>query len=252
MIHCPTCGCDCDESIHSRCPQCGQRFQLSGLLNPASFSAAIRPKIPCKVDLAITVDATGSSQAFEKGIPMTVEIVLKQVSARAPVRIWTQEHRDLEYGENMLLLTDGGNVEQALGDIRSIRFHGGGDPHETHLDAIENLLHKVPWTADPSKARGAILALLTSETKPLRCGRSPRELGEELKRQGILLYLVSERTPRLHELVEAAEGLIFPITNQPDPGVLQKIASQVAASIIATTASGLTVPMTVPETVEGS
>jgi hypothetical protein len=58
--------------------------------------------------------------------------------------------------------------------------------------------------------------------------------------------LVCEPTPTLHDLVKSAEGLMFRITNSPDPAELQRIAAQLAASIVATVASGGTVPMTVP------
>jgi hypothetical protein len=211
---------------------------------------ATRPKIPCEVALAVTVDRTGSSKAFEKGIPLTAELVLKQVSGKArAVKVYVQTHGDLDLGENMVLHTDGGTPEQALKDIGSIAFGGGGDPPEHHLDAVENLLKTVPWTADPSRGRGAILAFTTADSKPCKSGLSARQLGEEVRKRGILLYLVCEPSLTLNELCNAAGGMMFPITNSPDPVELQKIASQLAASIVATVASGGTKPMVVPSAV---
>jgi hypothetical protein len=199
------------------------------------------------VEVGVTVDRTGSSKAFEVGIPMTFEMIVKQLAAKArSVRCWLASHGDLDCGEPFVVHTDGGSVDQAGEDIKKITYGGGGDPSESHLDAIESLLNKVPWTANPARARGAILAFTTADSKPTRSGISARDLGAEIKRRGILLYLVSEPTPTLHDLVQAAQGLEFQISNSPDPVELQKIAAQLAASIVATVASGGTIPMTVP------
>jgi hypothetical protein len=58
--------------------------------------------------------------------------------------------------------------------------------------------------------------------------------------------LVCEPTPQLDELCKAAAGLMFRITNDPEPAEMQKIAAQMAASVVQTVASGGTVPLTVP------
>jgi hypothetical protein len=39
---------------------------------------------------------------------------------------------------------------------------------------------------------------------------------------------------------------MFRITNDPEPAEMQKIAAQMAASVVQTVASGGTVPLTVP------
>jgi len=180
---------------------------------------------------------------------MTAKLVLELVGARARnVKCWVQSHGDLDEGQEFVLHTDGGIPEQAIEDIRKIIYGGGGDPPEHHLDAIENLLGTVPWTADPTRARGAILAFMTADAKPTKSGVTARQLGQELQHRGVLLYLVCEPTPTLLELVGAARGLTFQISNSPDPSELQRIAAQLAASIVATVASGSTVPMTVPAT----
>jgi hypothetical protein len=208
---------------------------------------AARPKIQSDVELAATVDRTGSSEPFAVGIPLTYETIVKQVAAKArSVKCWVASHGDLDLSEPFVLHTDGGTPEQAIEDVKKITYGGGGDPPESHLDAVESLLNKVPWTANPARARGAILAFTTADSKPARSGISARDLGAEIKRRGVLLYLVCEATPTLQDLVNSAEGLMFQITNSPDPAELQKIAAQLAASIVATVASGSTVPMTVP------
>jgi hypothetical protein len=199
------------------------------------------------VEVAATVDRTGSSEPFAVGIPLTYETIVQQVAAKArSVKCWVASHGDLDCGEPFVLHTDGGTPEQAIADIKKIVYGGGGDAEEHHLDAIESLLNKVPWTANPARARGAILAFTTADSKPTRSGISARDLGAEIRRRGILLYLVCESAPALQDLVKSAEGLMFQITNSPDPVELQRIAAQLAASIVATVASGDTVPMTVP------
>lgn len=210
---------------------------------------AVRPKIPCEVQIAITDDRTGSSEAFKTGIPITVEGILNPVVAKArEVKVWLQTHGDLDEGQDMVLLVDGGTADDAERAVKGVVYEGGGDAPEHHLDAVERLANTVPWIADPRKARGAIVALLTADSKPARSGKSARQIGEEIRTRGVLLYLVCEETPTLRELSDAAGGWIFKISNSPDPKELQSIASKVAASITQVAGSGATVPLTAPRT----
>ena len=246
MTYCPSCQTQVDSSVDT-CASCGWRFSTTGAkAGPTLVQVATRPKIQCKVDLAVTVDRTGSSQRFQNGIPMTFEMIATQVEAKArEVICWVASHGDLDEGQDFIVHTDAGTVQQAVADIRGISYGGGGDPPEHHLDAIESLVSRVPWTANPSKARGAIVAFMTADTKPARSGMSAGALGKLIKDKGVLLYLVCEPTPTLQELANAAEGLVFQITNNPDPAEMQRIASQLSASIIATVTKGGTVPMAV-------
>jgi len=246
-MYCPSCQAQLNASADV-CPSCGWRFNTSsGVPGPSIVRPATRPKIQCQVELAATVDRTGSSERFQTGIPQTYEMIVSQVKAKArDVKCWLASHGDLDDGQDFVIHTDAGMPEQAFEDIKKISYGGGGDPPEHHLDAIEALLHRVPWTADPARARGAIVAFMTADTKPAKSGISPGALGRKIKDKGILLYLVCEPTPALQELASAAGGLVFQISNNPNQAELQKVAAQLAASIVATVASGATVPMTVP------
>lgn len=247
MMYCPSCQTQVDASVDV-CPSCGWRFNTScGKPGPSLVRPATRPKIQCEVDLAATVDRTGSSERFQTGIPQTFEMIVSQLKVKArEVKCWLASHGDLDEGQDFIIHTDAGTPEQAVEDLKKISYGGGGDPPEHHLDSIEVLLNRVPWTADPSRARGAIVAFMTADTKPAKSGISAAALGKQIKDKGILLYLVCEPTPTLQELASAAEGLVFQISNKPNPAELQRVASQLAASIVATVASGSTVPMTVP------
>lgn len=248
MKYCPSCQTQSDESVDV-CPSCGEGLNTSGNnLGPSIVRPAKRPKIQCEVDIATTVDRTGSSELFKSGIPKTYEMIISQLVAKARnVNCWTASHGDLDEGQEFIIHTDAGTPEQAIEDIKLISYGGGGDPPEHHLDAIETLFNLVPWTADPSRARGAIIAFMTADTKPTKSGVTASELGKLIKDNGILLYLICEPTPILQELVDAAEGLMFQISNNPDPVDLQKIAMQLGASIVATVASGSTIPLSIPE-----
>lgn len=245
--YCPSCQQPCDASADA-CPSCGWRFNRTvGRPVQSIVRPAVRPKIQCEVDLATTVDRTGSSERFQTGIPKTYEMIVSQICGKArSVKCWLQSHGDLDEGQDPIIHTDGGTPDQAIQDIAGISYGGGGDPPEHHLDAVESLLNCVPWTADPSRARGAIIAFTTADTKPARSGISAAALGKEINERGILLYLVCEPTATLQDLASAAGGLVFQISNDPDPAQMQKIAAQLAASIVATVASGATVPMIVP------
>ena len=247
MLSCPSCQTDCGPAVRNVCSNCGWQFNHTahgGSGPPPLVRAATRPKIQVELTLAIAVDRTGSSDQFKAGIPLTAETILNVVTAKtAKVTCLVQSHGDLDEGQEMVLVTDCGTPDLALADIKSITYGGGGDPAEHHLDAIENLLNTVPLESDPSRARGAILAFMTADTKPTRSGVSAAQLGKEIQRRGVLLYLVCESTPQLKELCDAAGGLMFEVSNTPDAEDLKRIGTALGASIVATTAAGRTKPM---------
>ena len=178
FITCPSCQFSVlDTAV--MCPNCAWMFVSSGgLVQTSLVKPAPRPKIQTEVDLAVTVDRTGSSENFRIGIPLTLETIFNQVAAKAKrTRCWLQTHGDLDLDEQFVLHTDAGTPEQAIAAVKQITYGGGGDPPEHHLDAIENLVATVPWTADLNRARGAILAFMTADTKPARSGITARQLG---------------------------------------------------------------------------
>ena len=247
---CPSCNKPSVANNEAICPGCGWQFKAGvGKGGVSIVRPAVRPKIPCEVQIAITDDRTGSSDQFKLGIPVTVEGILTPVVAKArEVKVWLQTHGDLDEGQDMVLLVDGGTPEDAKKAVQGVVYDGGGDAPEHHLDAVERLVNTVPWIADPRKARGAIVALMTADSKPAHSGKSARQIGEEIKKRGILLYCVCEETPQLRELCDAAGGWIFTISNSPDAHQLQSIASKVAASITQVAGSGATLPLTAPRT----
>ncbi|MEO1528209.1 MAG: hypothetical protein AAFX06_22490 [Planctomycetota bacterium] len=173
-------------------------------------------------------------------------MITAQIEGKArSLSVYLQSHGDEDYGQDPVLLTNGGTADQATEDLNKIVFEGGGDAEEHHLSGIEELANSVPWNSDPQKARGAVLAYTTADSKPAGSGQSARELGESLRSRGLLLYLICEPKPQLRELCEGAGGLMFPISNDPDPKEMQKIAGQLSASIVQTIATGGTVPLSV-------
>lgn len=241
--YCYSCQSEIPDPSQDTCLNCGWNFNSNqgGGTHIAAIvhKSAKRLKIKTNVDMAVTIDRTGSSEQFQKGIPATIQIIFDAVQAKASsLNIWIQSHGDEDYGEQPFLLTDAGTPKQAMKDITKIKYGGGGDPKETHLDAIEHLLDSIPWESDQNKSRGALIALMTADTKPAKSGISAKELGVKIRTQGILLYLICEPTYTFYELVNAAAGLMFQISNTPNPKELEQIGQQLAASIVACAGSG--------------
>ena len=246
MKVCPSCKRDLDPTVQDICTNCGYQLSTQTSVRPSFTQTISRPKIQAEVMLAATNDRTGSSRAFAIGIPLMFAMLLQMLAAKLKVlRIFLNSHADLDCGEKMIAHVVNGTVDQAIAGMKKIRYEGGGDPSESHLDAIENLLTTIPWKLDSSH-RGAILGFMTDDTKPARSGRSASQIGHAIRERGILLYLVCEPTPTLRELCDSAQGLMFEITNEPKAEELQQIAAQLAASVVATVASGGTIPMAGP------
>lgn len=230
----------------------GAISESSGQTSLAPVPMIVQPvrqvaKIQPEVHIGFAIDRTGSSEPFARGIRRSVELILKPIEVKARVlRVHQLTYGDEDYGEQPILITDNGTVEQALTDNAGIVFAGGGDAPEHHLSGIHELVKIMGRLGDPRKSRGAIIACMTSETKPDREGMTPQSLGEKLKEYGLLFYAICEPYPFAEELAQAAGGLMFPITNEPDPAQMQRISAQLSASILATIAAGATRPLTVP------
>jgi len=240
---CPSCQAEVKNSA-STCNVCGWSFDEQPQKSAVAVRPAARPKIQAEVEVAFGIDRTASSNQFATGIPGTAELVLRQLEMKArKVICRVQTHGDQDEGQMPILVVEDATADQAIDEIKRIAYEGGGDPPEHHLDAIEHLLNTTPWSMDPSRARGAILAFLTADTKLATTGSTAAQIGKKVKDQGVLLYLVCQPTPTLREMVEAADGLMFEITNEPNAGELQVIAGKLAASIVATVGSGATAPI---------
>jgi hypothetical protein len=247
FAYCPDCGAQLSNLPHgsANCPHCGFPLQV------VAPETTVMPnyqqsRVPVNLQMAVDVDRTGSLRRYAEGVPRTLEAILGHLNGKtAGLEVSLQSHGDLDCNEPHILLTDRGTPEQAIADARTIIFEGGGDPRETHLDAIEHLLDTVPWGADPTRSRGAFIAFLTDDTKPTRSGKTPEQLGYEFQRRKILLYLVCQRTPALHSLCTAAGGMMLEISNSPDTAQLLNIAEALSASIAASVGSGATVPVDV-------
>lgn len=105
-MSCPSCQSNVDQAVHAECPTCGWAFSQAPQMT--AIRPATRPKIQVKVELACTVDRTGSSQHFANGIRKGVPMILDQIQAKARgLRVWLQTHGDEDCGQQSVLLTDG-------------------------------------------------------------------------------------------------------------------------------------------------
>ncbi|MBT8467322.1 MAG: VWA domain-containing protein [Deltaproteobacteria bacterium] len=186
------------------------------------------------VEIGFTTDRTGSTAAFSAGVKKSLPLILDPIKDKARgVTVWLQTHGDRDTGQDEVLLTDGGTPDQAIADAGSIVYEGGGDPPEHHLDAVETLHARIPWNPNPAEARGALIAITTDESKPAQSGRSAEEIGRAIKESGVTLYVIGQPTAVMLELVEAAGGFFFEISNDPQVTELRRVADMVAASITA-------------------
>ena len=242
MIFCPSCQEQSPVGA-TECGVCGWSFKTTTSTPGSLIRPAAPPKQQADVELAATIDRTGSSQRFAIGIPKTFAEILKLVENKVrSTTVWLQSHGDESEGQFPVLHTDAGTAAQATADLADIRFGGGGDPDEDHLKAIEHLANVTPFSGESTK-RGVILALINADTKPLDGGRTPADLGHDLADRGLLVYVVGTPTPSIIQFVKAADGLFFEISNNPDEAELKQIANQVGASVVATVASGGTRPV---------
>jgi hypothetical protein len=241
---CPSCQSPMDLQ-QTACPSCG--YAMDQLPTTVCHSVVRPPerRIPVYVQTAVQLDRTASSLGFERGIHVSFEAYLQTLTDQvSEVKVWVGSHGDLDEGQEHMMHLEEGTPEQALSEVKSIVFDGGGDPPEHHLDGIATMVQRVPWSHD-ALTRKTMIVFANAETKPARCGMTADEIGSQIRSMGILFYLVCEPTSALEGLALSANGLIVPISNDPDIEELQRATARVSRSLTATIASGGTVPMTI-------
>jgi hypothetical protein len=241
---CPSCSARLTVGA-TACPNCG--FQIGFMSAPAIIQPVRQVnRVQAEIVIGLAKDITGSSGPFAAGTHLSTELILKPIAAKArSLKVYQLTYGDEDCGQRPVLITNGDGVEQALADSAGISYGGGGDPPEHHISGLKALLNLVPWPVDTRKGRGAIIAFMTADTKPDAEGMTARQLGEEIRRRALLLYLVCEPYDFAKEVGRAAQGLLLPITNNPNPADMQRVAAQLSASILATVSAGATRPMTV-------
>ena len=189
-------------------------------------------KVPVQVDLVFAVDRTGSSREFADGIRAAIPMIAGPVLAKAArCRLFLQTHGDLDYNEHPAMLVRDGGLADVVTAVQHLQFAGGGDAAEHHAHGVEAALESVDWSGLPPKTRGALVLFTTADTKPSPSGRSLAEIGVMLRQRQVLLFAVCQMEPGIRELVQAADGMAFPISNNPDQAEMQRITSRVAASV---------------------
>ncbi len=232
---CPSCGSQIDDPKSGVCAHCGWQMQTGAAPAEPVVSVSMKPrKIPVAVDLVMDIDITASSLAFSQGIVESAATLLDHLQRKArALRVWVVTHGDRDCGQPPRLVADAAEPQAALEAIRRLRFAGGGDPPEHHLDAWEWILDFIPLSDDPTVARGCIVSFTTAGSKPATSGRSPKEIGARVADKNIVACLVCERVAELEELCNAANGFLFPISATPARGEMEKVAKLVARSIVA-------------------
>jgi hypothetical protein len=243
-MNCSYCGHELPDESMLACPACQSPTVASSTVSPSLSRSIIKPealgKLPVRVEIAFADDITGSSGPYkERGILEAARCVLDEAGKRAAeIVCWLQAHGDSEYGQNPTLIVDRGTASDVLAALASLDYGGGGDAEETHTEAIYQLLKTIPFTADPARARGAIIAFLTDETKDTGCPLTPQELGAQVRQRGLLLYLIATATPKLQAMVNAAGGILLPISNDPDEAELRRLGAMVGKSLTMSVVTG--------------
>lgn len=237
----PTCpSCNVEFDLSGICPQCGYDLVQNGQPHQAGaadpiVTATRRAQGNGTAQVVISIDRTGSSGRFAAGVGQAVSLLLRHAQSQASdVKCWVRSVGDLDFGEDTILLTDGGSAEDAEKAAHGINFRGGGDPKETHLDGIAAAIDQTPWTVATSNQVSVLVVFATSDTKPSRDRRTAKDLGRLLRERDIATFLIAEPFPWAWELAKAARGELFPISNSPDPALMARIGTSIGRTVAKT------------------
>jgi ribosomal protein L32 len=236
---CPHCGESLD-GTGTICGKCGfQRGDSAALATaPSPIRGRIQKRmVPDGLAVCLDVDATGSSQSFEGGIKGNIPLLIDGIIAEGVknARFSILEHRDEDYGERPILYPETSDPEEVKRIVREMKFQGGGDAPETHLQAAEKALREVAWSNKRSE-RNIYVAFWNADAKPLKGGtvsdlansfRSPAEGTHRL----IDVILVAQSEPMVKEFADAVGAEFIPISTDPTPDEMKRITGRLVKSI---------------------
>ena len=231
MSYCSSCLAEFDASTGKACPHCGY---LAGNtpLDKAFTVQAHRTKGPGLIKLAVAIDRTESSRAFQAGMKAiladTFTFIGNMVS-KLDIDLWS--YGDETCQEQPVQLVQSGDARQVLETAQGICFSGGFDIPETHATQVERLVTVTSWGVSLLGCRNVILAMMTGDTKPAASGRSMKAIGADMKAKRIKLILVAEPTQNLRDLVSAADGFLIEITNNPDSDEIKRVTNRLCATL---------------------
>jgi len=235
---CPSCG----ESMGTAvvCPKCG--FQrgidpgLAAMPSPIKGRAGKRMR-PDAVVMCLDIDATGSSQNFEGGIKGNIPILLDGVRAEGikETRVSVLEHRDEEIGEVAIMYPETSDVEDVKRIVREMRFEGGGDDPETHLDAAKKALNEVGWSNKRGE-RNVLVCFWNADTKPPRHGTLDELVNAFLNpapgtHRPIDVIVVAQPEHSVMQFVNAVGAEFHQISTDPTPDEMKRIVARLIKSI---------------------
>ena len=242
-IKCLSCSAEIDESAKV-CPGCGYQRELAP--PTLDLSGVTRPKSVIGLIVCFLVDRTGSSDEFANGIKTMIRKTLETIEPRIEtLRVSVVTYGDEDEGQHPEFLCQQVTSDESLEQVGGIVFSGGGLPRESHESAVEFAAENVPWAESRKEARNALVVFSTAETKPTKSGRSAKEIGEILGAKNVQFFCVVEPYPFHYDMCDGCNGLVFSISNDPDPSDIEKIGGQLAATLTASATSGTAAPATV-------
>jgi hypothetical protein len=222
------------------CPKCG--FQMGPPPGLAAMPSPILGRSnkrmgPDGLVLCIDTDATESSNHFRKGIKGNVPILLDGIVAAGVknVRVYVLEHRDEEIGERPILYPETSDLSEVKRIVQEMKYHGGGVPPETHLQAAKKALDEVGWSNKRSE-RNVYLGFWNADTKPLK-GMTVDELANGFMspaagtHRPVDVILVAQPEPGVMEFANAVGAEFIHIAIDPSPAEMKKITARLIKSI---------------------
>lgn len=241
---CTSCGADVDIN-NPTCPKCLYQGNPGGAMPITAPISVHRVKSQVPLVIGIVIDRTASSKPYADGIHLILKLIFEEVTAKVnDVRVSIITYGDLELNEDTITLVDGVSPDAALDAAQNIVFFGGGDPPESHCDALKYALNNISWAADKSAGKNAIIALSTADTKPTQCGTTPAQIGKKMADKNILFFAAVEPFPFHQEIISTSNGYLFPISNSPSPEEISKVSSELGKTLSSIGNTGLkTEPM---------
>jgi hypothetical protein len=199
---------------------------------PGMPRAGINGKRPELARVSVKDDGSGSGLVWARSIEFISSHLVVELERRfLSVTYDYVGMHDMAIGEADEYLLQGGSGEDLLRAQKLLRRSGGGDADETFFQTVENHLSapdSMPYTG-ASEALGMVM-FTTSNSKPAK-HNTVAQLGAELKRRRIKLFVCGEPGTNMEDLVRAADGFFFPLRIEPTPAEAQDIATRLAATV---------------------
>ena len=221
---------------------------MLSLWQPSFAKTASPPQSKPRIEVCFVLDTTGSMGGLIEGAKQKIwsianEMISAQPTPKLKLGLIGYRDRGDEYVVKSFSLTD--DIDAIYGHLREFQAGGGGDAPESVNEALDEAIHKMPWSSDSKVLK--IIFLVGDAPPHMDYANGPKypDLCREAAKKDLIINTIqcgemAETKPIWQEIAKMSEGSYVGISQSGNVAVistpmdkeLSRLNEQIGATLI--------------------